>query len=66
MGRWNDINMNRKDKTKFLSRLLEKDKLNRAGHYWAKEVTMDYLTDNLNKSKYPLTAEFYQNTNYEK
>lgn len=27
---------------------------------------VDYLTDNLNKSKYPLTAEFYQNTNYEK
>lgn len=27
---------------------------------------VDYLTDNLNKSKYPLTAEFYQNTNYGK
>lgn len=52
MGRWNDINMNRKDKTKFLSRLLEKDKLNRAGHYWAKEVTLDYGTNHPTRVDY--------------
>lgn len=27
---------------------------------------VDYLTNNFNKSKYPLTAEFYQNLNYGK
>lgn len=38
--------MNRKDITKFLSDLLEKDRLSGAGKYWAKEVTFDYGKEN--------------------
>ena len=47
--------MNRKATTVFLSRLLERDKLNGMGKYWAREVTLDYgkseLVENDIKSK---------------
>lgn len=47
--------MNRKATTVFLSRLLERDKLNGMGKYWAREVTLDYgkseLVENNIKSK---------------
>lgn len=42
--------MNRKDITKFLSNLLEKDRFSGVGKYWSSEVTLDYgkaqLTEN--------------------
>lgn len=44
--------MNRKEKTEFLSELLERNKLNGRGHYWAKEVTLDYGTNHPTRVDY--------------
>lgn len=44
--------MNRKTKTRILSDLLEHQKLNQRGHYWAKEVTLDYGTNHPTRVDY--------------
>ena len=44
--------MNRKEKTKFLSKLLQQEKLNQRGHYWASEVCLDYGTKNVTRVDY--------------
>lgn len=44
--------MNRKDTTKFLSRLLEQDRLSGIGKYWASEVTLDYGKAELTEDGY--------------
>lgn len=44
--------MNRKEKTKFLSELLEREKLYQRGHYWASEVCLDYGTKNVTRVDY--------------
>lgn len=44
--------MNRKEKTKFLSELLEREKLYQRGHYWANEVCLDYGTKNVTRVDY--------------
>lgn len=41
--------MNRKETTKFLSGLLEKDRLSGMGKYWAKEVSLDYGTKDVKR-----------------
>ena len=44
----------RKQVTKFLSNLLEKDKFSGVGKYWAKEVTFDYGTE------HPIRVDYMQ------
>lgn len=44
--------MNRKTKTRILSDLLEHQKLNQRGHYWAKEATLDYGTNHPTRVDY--------------
>lgn len=48
-GAWKDES---KRKTKFLSNLLEQEKLNQRGHYWASEVCLDYGTKNVTRVDY--------------
>ena len=44
--------MNRKEITKFLSKLLEQDRLSGVGKYWASEVTFDYGKTELTEDGY--------------
>ncbi|MCD7826326.1 MAG: hypothetical protein LUH14_10265 [Clostridiaceae bacterium] len=41
--------MNRKDTTRFLSRLLVRERLSGRGKYWASEVSIDYGTKNVKR-----------------
>lgn len=44
--------MNRKETTAFLSELLEREKFNGFGKYWAKEVSLDYGSVNVKRIDY--------------
>lgn len=44
--------MNRKETTKFLGELLEKDRLSGVGRYWAREVSLDYGTKDVKRVDY--------------
>lgn len=44
--------MNRKETTRFLSKLLENTKLSGMGKYYAKEVSLDYGTSDVKRVDY--------------